>query len=128
MHRTRVLFGILIIMLMAVAPALGARPGFGLLYYEGMVVRTVVPPAATPQRGRDNFYGVTNGVTGQLGIAAVAPGDRDYHGGQWAFYSVTWTAEPSLLTSESAVLMAEAAGHLTVTAVPEMDFKCPIQP
>lgn len=59
-------------------------PG-GCCYYQDQVVRTVIPPAASPQEGRDNFYGVTNGVEGQKGIVGVAPGDAQYHGGQWKF-------------------------------------------
>ena len=35
---------------------------------------------------------------------------------------------PYTLTSEEAVLAAQAAGDVTVTRVPENDFKCPIQP
>jgi len=41
---------------------------------------------------------------------------------------VTWNVVPYLLTSEAAVLDAETAGDVTVTRVPEMDFRCPIQP
>ncbi|RIK36147.1 MAG: hypothetical protein DCC55_28215 [Chloroflexi bacterium] len=108
--------------------ALAAKPGLGALYYEGNVVRTLVPPAASPQQGVDPLFVVSDGAPGQLGIAAVAPGDRDYHGGRWAFYSVTWQVEPYLLTSAQAVREAEAAGHVTVTRIPENDFKCPIQP
>ncbi len=33
-----------------------------------------------------------------------------------------------LLTSEAEVLAAAAAGDVTVTRMPGMDFKCPIQP
>jgi hypothetical protein len=105
-------------------PALAARPGFGELYYEDMIVRTVVPPAAMPQVGRDDLYVVPN----QLAVAAVAPGDRDYHGGMWAVHLVTWNVAPYLLTSEDDVLGAEAAGDVTITRVPENDFECPIQP
>ena len=53
----------------------------GCCYYNGIVVRTVVPPASNPKTGRDNFYGITNGVAGQKGVVGVAPGDTDYHGG-----------------------------------------------
>ena len=103
-------------------------PG-GCCFYEGGMVRTVVPPAASPQQGRDNFYAFPSGAaTGQKGVVAVAPGDTDYHGGQWAFHSVTWNVAPYLLTSESAVLTAESLGHVTVTRVPGNDFKCQIQP
>lgn len=109
-----------------------ARPGFvfpaGCCFYEGSVVRTVVPPASTPQEGVDNFYGVSGGVAGQKGVVAVAPGDTNYHGGHWAFHSVTWNVAPYLLTSEAAVLAAEALGDVSVTRDPSKDFLCPIQP
>jgi hypothetical protein len=126
--------GVVLVLAMALtallAPsALAAKPGFGNLYHDGEVVRTVVPPAAMPQEGTDDFYAVTNGgVDDQLGIAAVVPGDRDYRGGKWAFHAVTWNVTPYLLTSEDAVLEAEAAGDVTVTRIVENDFKCPIQP
>jgi len=65
---------------------------------------------------------------GQFPIAAVAPGDRNYHGGQWAVNLVDWNEEPYLLTSEADVLAAEAAGDISITRMPDLDFKCPIQP
>ena len=118
--------------LAVLAPAQAARPPFvfpdGCCFYNGTVVRTVVPPAATPKEGIDNFYGVADGAVGQKGIAAVAPGDTNYHGGHWKFFKVTWNVTPYLLTSEAAVLAAQGAGDVTVTRVPEMDFKCTIQP
>lgn len=125
--------GVVLVLAMALtavlAPsALAARPGFGNLYYEGEVVRTVVPPAAMPQEGTDNLYAVMGGAEGQLAVAAVAPGDRDYRGGKWAFHSVTWNTSPYLLTSEAEVLAAGTAGDVTITRVPGNDFKCPIQP
>jgi len=106
-------------------------PGFGELYYDGEIVRTVVPPAAMPFEGRDNLYpfmGVA--AAGQLPIAAVGPGDRFYHGGQWAVWLVTWNIDvaPYLLTSEEDVLDVEKAGDVTLTRIPEADFKCPVQP
>src|SRR5262245_8505474 len=60
-----------------------SRPPFvfpdGCCYYNGIIVRTVVPPAASPKDGRDNFYAITNGVAGQKGVVAVAPGAAGYH-------------------------------------------------
>ncbi len=123
-------------------PSAAARPAFstagdpppfvfpaGCCYYNGQVVRTVVPPAATPQEGIDNFYGFPAGAAaGQLGVAAVAPAAPGYHGGHWKFHTVTWNVTPYVLTSEAAVLAAAAPGDVTVTRVPESDFKCPIQP
>ena len=107
------------------------RPvGFGFLYYDGEIVRTVVPPASMPFQGRDNIYPIDEGVAGQLPVAAVAPGDRDYHGGKWAVNLVEWSegVDPYLLTSEDEVLAAAQAGDVTITRVPGNDFKCPIQP
>lgn len=108
-------------------------PGFGVLFYEGGMVRTVVPPAAMTKLGRDDLYVVTSPVVlpfNQLPIAAVAPGDQDYHGGKWAFWAVEWKMGivPDLLMSEADVLDARDAGDVTVTRVEANDFKCPIQP
>jgi hypothetical protein len=116
-------------------PAYADRPAFvfpaGCCFYQDTMVRTVVPPATTPNEGRDNFYAFpSSAAAGQKGVVAVAPGDRDYHGGHWKFFAVTFNAgvTPYLLTSEEAVLAAESAGDVTVTRVPASDFRCPIQP
>ena len=105
------------------------KPIFGELYYDGVVVRTVIPPAATPKQGRDDIYPIVNGVEGQLPVAAVGPGDRDYHGGKWAMNVVMWNAEmtPYLLTSGQMVLDAEEWGYVTIVRMRDADFKCPIQ-
>lgn len=125
MKKAVAMFFILTILIAAAAPAFAAPAvTFGQLYYDDTVVRTLIPPAAMPQQGRDNLYV----VPGQMAVTAVAPGDTDYHGGQWAFHSVTWNVDPYLLTSEEAVLAAADAGDITVTRVPENDFKCPVQP
>src|SRR6266849_3769985 len=113
-----------------VSAVFAATPGFGNLYYNGAVVRTVVPPAAFPNIGIDNFYKVTNGATGQLGIASVAPGADGYHGGHWKVFVVTFNPDtaPVLLTSQAAVLAAQSAGTVTVTRNASADFLCPVQP
>ena len=132
MKHLRSLILALAILATSVTPALADQPPFvfpgGCCYYEGAIVRTVLPPAATPDDGRDNFYAVMGGVAGQKGVVAVAPGDTNYHGGDWAFHSVTWNVTPYLLTSEAAVLAAAASGDVTITRIPANDFKCPIQP
>ena len=102
--------------------------GFGQLYYDGEVVRTVVPPAAMPKPGVDPLYVIQEGADGQLPVAGVGPGDRAYHGGKWAFHEVTWNVAPYLLTSGDAVLAAKHAGDVDVTRIVDNDFKCPIQP
>ena len=128
---TMAIFSALVIALvLPVTSAFAATPGFGHLYFNGAIVRTVVPPAAFPNEGRDNFYKVTNGATGQLGIASVAPGSLDYHGGHWKVFTVTFNIgeTPVLLTSEQAVLSAENTGMVAVTRNSAADFLCPIQP
>ena len=128
---TITIFSALVIALvLPVTSAFAATPGFGHLYFNGTIVRTVVPPAAFPNEGRDNFYKATNGATGQLGIVAVAPGSPGYNGGHWKVFTVTFSSEitPVLLTSEQAVLSAQNAGMVTVTRNAAADFLCPVQP
>ena len=98
--------------------------GFGMLYYEGTTVGTVVPPASSPMEGRENFYAVPN----QMAVIATAPGDKNYRGGKWAFHTVMVNRDPGLLTSETEVLAAAVAGDISIMRVPTMDFKCPVQP
>jgi hypothetical protein len=123
---------LLLALLALPATAQASAPPFvfpnGCCYLDGAVVRTVVPPAAAPGAGRDDFYAVTGGVTGQKGVVAVGPGSAGYHGGDWKFFAVTWNVAPYLLTSAGAVLAAAAAGDVTITRVAANDFKCPIQP
>lgn len=133
MKRLVVLIFVMALVGALTAPAYAQRPGFvfpgGCCFYEGDMVRTVVPPASNPQEGLDNFYGFpVTAHADQKGVVAVVPGDTDYHGGKWKFFAVTWNVTPYLLTSEAAVLTALGAGDVNVVRVPENDFKCPIQP
>ena len=115
-----------------IAVAAGPAPArtFGYLYHDGELVRTFGLPAKTPHGGIDPLYSVTNGVSGQVSITAVAPGDTGYHGGRWAVYSVTFVngVDPYLLTSDEAVMAAEAAGDVTVIRTPDADNRCPVLP
>jgi hypothetical protein len=101
-----------------------------VLFHDGQTVRTVITPVSFPGGGTDPIYVVTNGTSGQLGIAGVAPGDGPYHGGAWAVYTVTFQpgVTPYLLTSDEAVMTAAAAGDVTVSRNPAADFRCPINP
>jgi hypothetical protein len=122
-----------VIILATLAPARADRPGFvfpGICcYYNGQLVRTVVPPAAFPNTGTDPFYAITNGVSAQKGVVAVAPGAVGYHGGHWAFNAVTFNpgVTPYLLTSAEDVQAAAATGDVSIARDPAMDFLCPIQ-
>jgi hypothetical protein len=132
--RPRALLFVPVLLLALFGPPATAQAGTppfvfpaGCCYLDGAVVRTVVPPAATPDEGRDDFYAVMGGVDGQKGVVAVGPGSPNYHGGDWRFFAVTWNVAPYLLTSDDAVLAAAAADDVTITRVPANDFKCPIQ-
>src|SRR2546427_10449484 len=128
---TMALFSALAIaLILPVTSAFAATPGFSNLYFNGTIVGTVVPPAAFPNAGLDNFYKVTNGAAGQFGIASVAPGSLDYHGGHWKGFTVTFNTgkTPALLTSEQAILSAQTAGKVAVTRNSPAAFFCPIQP
>ncbi len=118
------------VLALPIGSVFAATPGFGHLYYNGSVVRTVVPPAAFPNTGIDNFYEVHGGAAGQLGITSVAPGADGYHGGHWKVFIVTFNqgAAPVLLTSQAAVLAAQSAHTVTVTRNASADFLCPVQP
>jgi hypothetical protein len=114
--------------MLAAVPA-GATVSQGQLFHDGSVVGTVVTPSPIPAgSGTDPFYNVTNGVSDQLGIAGVAPGDGPYHGGSWQVFLVTFNSgvTPYLLTSDEAVAAAEAAGDVTVTRAGDADFRCPV--
>src|SRR5438132_14418788 len=112
------------------ADSANAAVGFGTLFYNGGTIHTVVTPSAFPNSGQDPFFKVTNGADGQLGIAGVAPGTADYHGGAWAVNLVTFNAgvTPYLLTSAAAVQAAAAAGDVTLTRAPEQASRCPVPP
>lgn len=116
--------------LSAFADSTNAAVGFGTLFYNGGTIQTVVVPSAFPNSGTDPFFKVTNGAAGQLGIAGVAPGTADYHGGAWAVNLVNFNSRvtPYLLTSAQAVATAAAKGDVTVTRDPAADFRCPVQP
>jgi len=116
------------IALAAVAPA-GADTGKGQLFHNGDVVGTVVPPDRIGSgEGVDPLYMVTNGAEGQLGIASVGPGDGPFHGGAWQVWLVTFDAgvTPYLLTSDEAVMVAAAAGDVTIVRAPDLDNRCPV--
>src|ERR671934_2120469 len=128
MRLTFTAFLVVFMALLVVLPAT-ATTGKGQLFHDGAVVGTVVTPSPIAAgSGTDPFYNVTNGASGQLGIAGVAPGDGPYHGGSWQVFLVTFNSgvTPYLLTSDEAVFAARDAGDVTVTRAGDADFRCPV--
>jgi len=101
---------------------------FDRLYHDETVVRTFGVPSPLPHGGTDPLFVISGGVERQLNITKFAQGDREYSGGDWAVYTVTWNVAPYLLTSDEDVAAAEARGDVTVERAADQDFRCPLQP
>jgi hypothetical protein len=56
-----------------------------------MQYRTVLTPTHLPDRGPKDGLFVFDGLSGQLPIGEAKPGDRDYNGGRWQVYVVSFT-------------------------------------
>ena len=108
----------------AAIPASATSDHFGMIWLNGVQVRTLVLASPLPHGGVDPFYR----VPGTGGVAAVGPGAGDYHGGSWKVFDVSWNVAPYPLTSAQAVLEAANAGKVTITRSSDADFRCPIQP
>ena len=104
--------------------AVAAQPVKTTIWLDGVQVRTILPPAASPQDGTDPFYM----VPGTGGVAAVGPGSAGYHGGRLQVYVVSWNVALFPITSIAAISTAEAAGDISITRAADLDFLCPIQP
>ena len=104
--------------------AIAGEPVKTTIWLDGVQVRTILPPAASPQEGTDPFYM----VPGTGGVAAVGPRSAGYHGGHWKVYVVSWNVAQRPLTSAAAIAVAASAGDVTISRMPDLDFLCPIQP
>ena len=104
--------------------AVAGEPIKTTIWLDGVQVRTILPPAASPHDGTDPFYM----VPGTGGVAAVGPGSAGYHGGHWQVYVVSWNVAQYPLTSVAAISTAEAAGDISISRAADLDFLCPIQP
>jgi hypothetical protein len=118
---------------MQLGAVLATPPNSGQLYYNGNVVRTLVPngkPLKNP--GTDPLYvfpaNINTGYAGQYSVTKYAPGDPEYRGGHWAVWIATWNVPPYLLTSADAVETAATAGDITLTRTPSADVLCPVIP
>jgi hypothetical protein len=131
MHRFRLAVlaaGILTLSIVGVTQA-GGPPGIGF-YVDGDAYRTVGTPTnftdtGAPAHTYDAIYALGGGL---LNVAEARPGDRDYNGGRWQVYGVTWHVTAYQLTSAEDVRAAHDRGDLTIAAEPMASFECPVIP
>jgi hypothetical protein len=102
-----------------------AKPGRGYLYYEDELVRTFVPNGKSLNgTGTDPLYSIPN----QTNVIQYAPGDKEWTGGHWQVWAVTWNVDPYLITNYDDLYASEQDGNVTFTRMPDADVLCPVQP
>ena len=70
-NRIRVLFLALLAFALVPQDVAAQRPGFGMLYYNGEAVRTIVPPSRTPMLGVIHSTGLRMGSMGSSALRAL---------------------------------------------------------
>jgi hypothetical protein len=126
-----ILAGLGLLAAVAVVPvSAGLGPPHTAFFVDGNPTpyRTIGTPTdlshtGAPANTYDNLYMLGAGL---LDVAAAAPGDRDYNGGRWMRFPVTWNVEPVQLTSEAQVLDYASLGLLEIAPEPDALFVCPV--
>jgi hypothetical protein len=124
-----VLGGALVLGAAGTALAGNGPPHVGF-YVDGDLYRTVGTPTdftntGAPDSSYDHIYVLGGNL---VNVAEAKPGDRDFNGGRWQVFPVTWTVAPVQLTSAEQVEAYAAAGMLTIAADPVASFECPVIP
>jgi hypothetical protein len=117
-------FGLLL-SIAAVPVAAGGPPSLSF-YIDGERYRTVGTPTdfsntGAPLSTYDRIYALGGGL---INVAEAKPGDRDFNGGRWAVYPVTWHIAPVQYTSDAQLLAAAASGDVTIASSPARLFFC----
>jgi hypothetical protein len=115
----------LLVSLLAGAVSAGGPPAVGF-YVDGTLYRTVGTPTdftgtGAPAHTYDRIYALGNGLRN---VAEAKPGDRDFNGGRWAVYPVTWHIAPVQYTGDAQLLAAAANGDVTIASSPVRQFFC----
>jgi hypothetical protein len=102
------------------------KPGF---YIDGVLYATVGTPTDFSNTGApgftyDKIYALGSGLRN---VAEAKPGDRDFNGGRWMVFPVTWNTTPVQLTSAEQVEAYDGAGWLTIADAPVRLFFCSVQ-
>ena len=104
----------------------GGPPSLGF-YVDDVRYRTVGTPTdffgtGAPLSTYDRIYNLGTGIN----VAEAKPGDRDFNGGRWLVYTVTWAqgVTPVQYTNDAQIWAAQGAGLLTVNTTPVKAFFC----
>src|SRR5829696_8076285 len=106
----------------------GGPPNLGF-YVDDVRYRTVGTPTdffgtGAPESTYDKIYNHGTGIN----VADAKPGDRDFNGGRWRVYTVTWNTTPVQYTNVEQIYAAEDAGLLTINPEPVKAFFCNVAP
>ena len=117
----------LLLSVAATTVSAGGPPSLAF-YIDGSRYRTVGTPTdfsgtGAPASTYDKLYALGSGL---INVAEAKPGDRDFNGGRWAVYPVTWNVTPVQLTSAEAVEAYADAGWLTIASTPIRQFFCSV--
>ena len=106
--------------------AAGGPPSLSF-YIDDVRYRTVGTPTdffgtGAPASTYDKIYNLGTGIN----VADAKPGDRDFNGGRWLVYTVTWAqgVTPVQYTNDMQILAAQDAGLLTINPDPVKAFFC----
>ena len=109
------------------AVAAGGPPSLSF-YVDGQRYRTIATPTdlsntGAPASSFDRIYALGDGF---INVAEAKPGDRDFNGGRWLVYTVTWAqgVTPVQYTNDQQIWDAQAAGLLTINTTPVKAFFC----
>ena len=110
---------------LASSVAAGGPPSLSF-YIDDVRYRTVGTPTdftntGAPDFTYDKIYSLGSGLAN---VADAKPGDRDFNGGRWAVYAVTWNVTPWQMTNDGEVLAAAQAGDISISADPVKLFFC----
>jgi len=123
--------GALLVTVAASAVAAGGPPSLSF-YVDDVRYRTVGTPTdftntGAPSFTYDRIYALG---TGLINVAETKPGDRDFNGGRWAVYPITWApgVTPVQLTNDHDILAWAEAGLLSIADSPVKLFFCSVSP
>ena len=98
-------------------------------YVDDVRYRTVGTPTDFfgPGAPIDTYDRIFNLGTG-INVGDAKPGDRDFNGGRWLVYTVTWNVAPVQYTNVEDIYAADARGDLTINWTPVKAFFCNVAP